>query len=87
MFSKKTRIVSVRLSDEEFVRLKQACELHGARSLSDLAREAMQRLVESADGNGSHVEGRLRQFDERLSQLQDEVGRLSGRVEELSCKV
>lgn len=44
---RKTKMISFRLSPEEYLRLRETCELQGVRSLSDLARTAMQELIAS----------------------------------------
>lgn len=70
-------MVSIRLSDEEFRRLKELCEVRGARSLSDLAREAMHRMLQTGDGPGGSLQDRVAALDERVSSLQRELARLS----------
>lgn len=37
----RSRTISIRLSEEEYVRLKRLCAVTGARSVSDLTRDAM----------------------------------------------
>lgn len=80
MLNKRSRIISIRLSEEEFRRLGEICTQVGARSVSDLAR---QRLV-PLEGNGaamSHdVSRRLWQLDCNLNTLRDEVARLATAV-------
>ena len=43
------RLVYFRISEDEFRQFVSVCEQEGARSVSDLARSAVQRLI--ADGN------------------------------------
>jgi hypothetical protein len=43
------RLVYFRISEDEFHQFTSVCEREGARSVSDLARSAVQRLI--ADGN------------------------------------
>jgi hypothetical protein len=78
VLKRRSRIVSVRLSEQEYQELLSCCLNRGARSLSDLAREAMQGLLASRDGDGngdgleSEVEklhGRMEQFDYELKRL------------------
>ncbi|MGD0002117.1 MAG: hypothetical protein ABSE21_18625 [Bryobacteraceae bacterium] len=69
-------MVSIRLSDEEFRRLRELCMTTGARSLSDLARDAMHRLI-AGDGTGEGLTERVAELDQRLSHLQEKVTRLA----------
>jgi hypothetical protein len=41
----RNRLVYFRISEEEFRKVSDICQSEGARSLSDLARQAMQRLI------------------------------------------
>lgn len=43
----RSRTISIRLSEEEFSALRQICLTSGARSVSDLARDAMHDLLKS----------------------------------------
>jgi len=74
--SKRSKMVSIRLSDEEFRRLRELCMTSGARSLSDLARDAMHRLI-AGDGTGEGLPERVAELDQRLSHLQEKVSRLA----------
>lgn len=46
VFVPRNRIVSIRLSDQEFQSLHDLCLREGARSLSDIARSAVQAFLE-----------------------------------------
>ncbi len=43
------RVVYFRLSEDEFRHFERACEQVGARSLSDLTRNAIKQLISQAD--------------------------------------
>jgi len=81
LLTKRSRMVSIRLSDEEFRRLRELCTATGARSLSDLARDAMHRLMAGVGpGNGASDERlteRVAELDQRLNHLQERVSRLA----------
>lgn len=70
------RLVYFRVSEDEFHQFVSVCEQEGARSVSDLARSAVQRLI--ADGNrdrenqsiGPKVEMLEKLITELNSQLQ-----------------
>ena len=55
------RLVYFRISEDEFRQFVSVCELEGARSVSDLARSAVQRLI--ADGH------RHREDDEMIEKM------------------
>jgi hypothetical protein len=44
----RSRSISIRLSEEEFLTLKQLCSVTGARSVSDLTRDAMRMILNGA---------------------------------------
>ena len=99
--ARRTRMVSIRLSNEEFERLKGRCDEVGARSLSDIAREAMFLLLEPGSGGGplpaprpighsaySEPETlhRVATLEDQVQNLQQTIFRLNGIVENLCCK-
>lgn len=75
---RKTKMVSFRLSNDEYHLLQGACEKSGARSVSELARSAMQRIILDTGAAGTDsAEANLRQLQIRLDILTTEVDRLS----------
>jgi hypothetical protein len=86
LFNKRCRMVSIRLSDEEYRKLHEACSASGARSVSDLAREAMHLIIDGkTNGHGpaklnGAVDERLDEMHGKLESLQAEVARLSAVV-------
>lgn len=76
--SKKTKMVSFRLSGEEYRLLQGACERAGARSVSELARSAMQRVIlDTGTLPIDSTEANLRELQIKLDVLSTEVDRLS----------
>jgi hypothetical protein len=69
----RTRVVYFRISEEEFGQLNRLCETQGARSLSDLARTAMQHMLGHADGELSQnmVVTKLETLERMLAELND----------------
>ena len=61
------RLVYFRISEDEFRQFVSVCEQAGARSLSDLARSAVQRLI--ADGNRQREDEELTEKMYRLERL------------------
>jgi hypothetical protein len=76
------RIVSFRLSQEEYEALESTCIAAGARSISDFARSAACSL--SLQGNGlleNAPETMIRALQKRVEDLDREVRRLTYLVE------
>jgi hypothetical protein len=80
VFKRRSKMVSFRLSEQEYENLLALCGSTGARSLSDLARHAMNGLLgapkRDGDGNGDRIEtavaelyGRMLELDRELKQL------------------
>ena len=84
VLKRRSRIVSVRLSEPEYQELVSCCVSRGSRSVSDLAREAMQELLASADsdgnGNGNGLGIEVEKLHGRMEQLDHELKRLASLV-------
>jgi hypothetical protein len=71
----RSRIISIRLSEDEYTGLKRLCSDSGARSVSDLAREGMRTLLNGAareDALGSWTEEfrmQMRSLDHKIEEL------------------
>jgi len=81
---RKSKMISIRVSPEEYESLKNMYAASGRRSVSALAREAMQRILCSpSEGEpaADDVDSRLRSLDARLSLLQRDVAQISQVVE------
>jgi hypothetical protein len=76
---RKTRTISIRLSDDEYGALRDVCESQGVRSLSDFARLAIENL---SVGGGLEaqvtVKTRLETLASRVDVLDLAVERLAG---------
>lgn len=82
LIKRRTKMVSIRLLDDEYRQLKELCETTGARSVSDLAREAMFRLLSPPGEGGQAVEDRLRQLDQKVARLDAQMEALESRLAE-----
>lgn len=69
------RLVYFRISEDEFHQFLGVCEQEGARSVSDLARSAVQRLI--TDGNRDREERDLAPKVQILEQL---IGELTSQL-------
>ena len=74
---RKNRIISLRLSEEEYESLKSIYESRGVRSLSEFARDAMHRIVGAGPPNGADLHDRVQLLDGKVALLEGEVSRLS----------
>jgi len=75
----RSRMISVRLSEEEYSTLRHLCSVTGARSVSDFARDAMRVLLNGA--NREIVPGIL--VDEFRSQMRS----LDRKIEQLAAHI
>ena len=75
----RTRMISVRLSEEEYSALRRLCSMTGARSVSDLTRDSMRVLL-----NGANREGT---FGANLEEFRSEIRNLNKKVERLAEEI
>jgi len=85
MLKRRTRLVSFRLSDEEYERVQGACVAEGARSISEFARAALQRTatnpVKHATFDEGHpVETRTQELIETMRELTRQLGQLNSLI-------
>lgn len=87
VFNRRNKLLTIRLSDEEYGQVVSVCTLRGARSVSDFVREAVMQLMATPRGrNGdAAVLSRIQELDERVSVLQSEVSRLSVKLGQSAC--
>lgn len=73
------RLVYFRVSEEEFRQFVSVCEQGGARSVSDLARSAVQRLI--ADGQrqreGTELEEKMRMLERLITAVTEQLSLLT----------
>ena len=72
---RKSKMVTFRVSPDEYDHLRNACSLKGVRSVSELARTAMESLVHSA-GPALPLDLQIQELRERVSALSDKVDRV-----------
>jgi hypothetical protein len=71
-------MVSFRISNEEYNRFREICFTNGMRSISEMARTAMNMLLERpALGANSSLEARLTEIEARLHLLSREIKTLN----------
>jgi Arc/MetJ-type ribon-helix-helix transcriptional regulator len=72
-------MISVRLSEEEYSALRRLCAVTGARSVSDLTRDAMRELL-----NGMNRDGQLGNF---MDDFRTQMRSLDRKVEQLAAEI
>jgi hypothetical protein len=86
VIKRRSKMVSFRLSEQEYQDLLRLCEQRGSRSISDLARDAVFNLLAPVNGHsngnghgadGSVIENRVHALDGRMQELDREVKRLA----------
>jgi len=74
--NRRSRTISIRLSDEEYLGLKRLCLVTGARSVSDLTRDAMRVVLNGV--NRDDVLGlRMDEFRSLLKSLDRKIDQLA----------
>lgn len=75
----RSRMISIRLSEDEYLGLKQLCVVTGARSVSDLTRDAMRVVLNGV--NRDDVLGlRLDEFRTQLKNLDRKIDKLAAGI-------
>lgn len=75
----RSRTISVRLSEEEYAALRHLCSMTGARSVSDLTRDAVNSLLRGASSELAPA----RQMDEYRAGIRN----MERRVEMLEASI
>jgi hypothetical protein len=81
MIDRRSKMVSFRLSWEEYQAYREACTTVGVRSLSELARAAMQHLINSRP-NGTSLNDQVRELRHQVLQLSRDVEHIAKRVDQ-----
>ena len=79
VLKRRSRMISFRVSEDEYAGLKTLCVSEGARSVSDMARDAVHRLISNHSGhNGQNhqLERVIQVLQVRIEALDLEVKRL-----------
>jgi hypothetical protein len=72
-------MISVRLSEEEYSALRRLCSVTGARSVSDLTRDAMRVLLNGA--------GRDDVLGVRVDEFRTQMRNLDRKIEQLAADI
>lgn len=77
-------MISLRLSEVEYEILKTHYRTHGARNVSDLARLALQRMLNGSDASQDDFAAKLAALDDRIHTLESRVSLLLQRESVIS---
>jgi hypothetical protein len=77
MAKTKTKMISVRVSEDDYLALKNRYESHGNRSVSELAREALHTVIRRPSPQPVDLEAEVGIIHTKLTALQNEVSRLA----------
>jgi hypothetical protein len=74
------RLVYFRISEDEFRQFVSVCEQAGARSVSDLARNAVQRLIADGrqDREDQHIDEKIQALERLIAAVTEQLHLLSG---------
>src|SRR5689334_1108721 len=76
VLKRRSRMISFRVSEDEYAGLKNLCVNEGARSVSDLARDAVHRLITNHTWPNHQLENVVLVLQGRVEALDMEVKRL-----------
>jgi polyhydroxyalkanoate synthesis regulator phasin len=72
-------MISLRLSDAEYAVLKSQYRTFGARNVSDMARRALQQIMQASTIPRDPLTSRLASLEERVHALENEISVLTDR--------
>ena len=76
--TRRDKVISIRLSNEEYDQLQSLCVAKGGNSISELARNGMKLLLSQEIHSGAAaMESRVNHMQDRVTTLDREVARLS----------
>jgi phage shock protein A len=78
---RKSRMISFRLTPTEYQRFQEMCATQGLRSISDLARTAVQKLI-AVENQADPLTYEVRDLREQVRSLSLALDRISERVDE-----
>jgi hypothetical protein len=71
--SSRSKMISLRLSEGEYEGLKKRYRTYGARNVSDLARLALQRIMNGSAVSHDDCATKLAELDDRVKLLESKV--------------
>src|SRR5450759_3165246 len=81
---RRKKMISLRLSEEEFELLKARYHTYGARNVSDLARQALQHIMTGSPGPKPDLAAEMAELNQRVHELESRVSLLQAREKVVS---
>jgi hypothetical protein len=88
VFRRKSRLVSFRVSEEEYENLRRTAAVHGVRGISDIARFALRKILavpiqeqDALMAQDSLVEGPVTKLTQNLDQLTHRIDEMIQRLD------
>lgn len=83
VLSRRNRLITVRLTEEEYRNIYAMCVATGSRSVSDLARRAIRQMLDAGkEQSAVTLQGRMDVIEARLGSLAENVSRLMSLIQE-----
>ena len=74
--NRKNKMISLRISEEEYSALRARFLGYGARNVSDLARMALQRVIAQSPEPQTDLQAKVNELDHRLNLMEAHLSRL-----------
>jgi hypothetical protein len=81
---RRKKMISLRLSEEEYELLKTRYHTYGARNVSDLARQALQHIMTGSPGPKPDFAAEVAELYQRVHELESRVSLLQAREKVVS---
>lgn len=81
---RRRKMISLRLSEVEYRLLKTRYKAYGARNVSDLARLALQQIMNEFTGSQDGMAGKLFELDNRIQWLESQISLILDREKAVS---
>lgn len=84
--NRRSKMISLRLSEEEYEALRTLYPNYGARNISDFARLAIQRVISNSAAADSGLLTIVHDLDHRLGRLEYQISQLVGPQSEVMTR-
>ena len=78
--NRKSKMVSFRVPYAEYLRLQQSCSVTGVRNISELARAAMQRMMQNPHPTDASLKEQVASLRLKIAALTTELDRIASKI-------